>query len=85
MCVVRVKVFKRWWGSEKKIPTIGTLVTFDQKDVGWVHPNICTANGINQAEKLRATLISAMEAATCSPMQNLLSPAQNLSRTGTSD
>ncbi|KAL3988098.1 5-hydroxytryptamine receptor 3 [Sarotherodon galilaeus] len=66
--------------------TIGTLVAFDPKKQTWdeyteILEQFFAANGIDDAEKQRAILISVVGAATYSLMRNLLSPAKPKDKT----
>ncbi|XP_026006848.1 synaptotagmin-14 isoform X1 [Astatotilapia calliptera] len=66
--------------------TIGTLVAFDPKNQTWdeyteILEQFFVANGIDDAEKQRAILISVVGAATYSLMRNLLSPAKPKDKT----
>lgn len=66
--------------------TIGTLAAFDPKNQTWdeyteILEQFFMANGIDQAEKQRAILISVVGAATYSLMRNLLSPAKPKDKT----
>ncbi|XP_039887198.1 uncharacterized protein K02A2.6-like [Simochromis diagramma] len=66
--------------------TIGTLVAFDPKNQTWdeyteILEQFFAANGIDDAEKQRAILISVVGAATYSLIRNLLSPAKPKDKT----